>query len=73
MIYLKRFLYIFTIIILYTLMIPITILYIVFIPIGMIISFILTENPTRYFNYFKKLEELFTIIDDKLEYIFLKR
>ena len=53
-------------------MIPITILYIVFIPFGMIISFVLTEDPTRYFNYFEKLEELFSIIDDKLEYIFLK-
>jgi hypothetical protein len=72
MIYLKRFLYIFTIVILYTLMIPIIILYIVFIPFGMIISFVLTEDSTRYFNYFEKLEELFAIIDDKLESIFLK-
>lgn len=73
MIYLKRFLYIFTIIISGILMMPIHILCLVFIPIGMIISFVLTENPTRYFNYFEKLEELFSIIDDKLEYIFLKR
>ena len=73
MIYLKRFLYIFTVIILYTLMIPITILYIVFIPFGMIISFILTEDFTRYFNPLAKLEELFAIINDKLERIFLKR
>lgn len=72
MIYLKRFLYIFTVIILYTLMIPITILYIVFIPFGMIISFILTEDFTRYFNPLAKLEELFTFITDKLEAIFLK-
>ena len=72
MIYLKRFLYIFTIIILYALMMPITILYIVFIPFGMIISFVLTEDSTRYFNYFEKLEKLFAIIDDKLENIFLK-
>lgn len=72
MIYLKRFLYIFTIIILYTLMIPITILYIVFIPFGMIISFVLTENPVKYFIPLTKLEEYITFIDDKLEYIFLK-
>ena len=73
MIYLKRFLYIFTVIILYTLMIPITILYIVFIPIGMIISFVLTEDLIRYFNPLTKLEDYITIIDDKLERIFLKR
>ena len=72
MIYLKRFLYIFTMIILYALMMPITILYIVFIPFGMIISFVLTEDSTRYFNYFEKLEELFEIIDYKLKSIFLK-
>ena len=73
MIYLKRFLYIFIIIILYTLLIPFTILYIVFIPIGMIISFVLTEDLIRYFNPLTKLEDYITIIDDKLEYIFLKR
>lgn len=72
MIYLKRFLYIFTIVILYTLMIPITILYIVFIPFGMIISFVLTEYPVRYFNPLSKLEEHLTFINDKLESIFLK-
>jgi hypothetical protein len=72
MIYLKRFLYIFTVIILYTLMIPITILYIVFVPFGMIISFVLTEDFVRYFNPLSKLEEYLTFIDDKLERIFLK-
>lgn len=72
MIYLKRFLYIFIIILLYTLMIPITILYIVFIPFGMIISFILTEDVTRYFNPLAKLEEHLSLITDKLEAIFLK-
>ena len=72
MIYLKRFLYILIVIILYTLMIPITILYILFIPIGLIISFILTEDITRYFNPLSKLEERLTFIDDKLEHIFLK-
>lgn len=60
-------------IILFTLTMPINILGLVFIPIGTIISFVLTEDFTRYFNYFEKLEELFEIIDDKLENIFLKR
>jgi hypothetical protein len=72
MIYLKRFLYIFTIVILYTLMIPITILYIVFIPFGMVISFVLTEDIVRYFNPLAKVEEHISFIDDKLEYFFLK-
>ena len=72
MIYLKRFLYIFTIVILYTLMIPITIIYIVCIPFGMIISFILTEDLVRYFIPLTKLEEQLSLIDDKLESIFLK-
>ena len=72
MLYLKRFLYIITIIISCILLIPIVILHIVLTPIGMIISFLLTEDSTRYFNYFEKLEELFEIIDDKLKNIFLK-
>lgn len=72
MIYLKRFLYIFTMIILFILMIPIHILCLVFIPIGMIISFVLTEDSTKYFNYFEKSQELFEIIDYKLKSIFLK-
>jgi hypothetical protein len=72
MIYLKRFLYIFTVIILYTLMIPITILYIVFVPFGMIISFVLTEDFVRYFNPISKVEESLEFIDNKLESIFLK-
>lgn len=72
MIYLKRFLYAFTIIILFILTMPINILGLVFIPIGTIISFVLTEDFTRYFNYFEKLEELFEIIDYKLKSIFLK-
>ena len=72
MIYLKRFLYIFIVIILYTLMMPITILYIVFVPFGMIISFVLTEDPVRYFNSLSKIEDYLTIIDNKLESIFLK-
>ena len=72
MIYLKRFLYIFTVIILYALMIPVAILYIVFIPFGMIISFVLTEDFTGYFKPLSKLEELFTFIENKLDSIFLK-
>lgn len=72
MIYLKRFLYILITSILYTLMIPIAILYIVFMPFGMVISFILTEDFTRYFNPLAKLEEYTKFIDDKLESIFLK-
>ena len=72
MIYLKRFLYIFTIIILYILTFVITLLHLVLIPIGMIISFVLTEDITKYFNHLVKLEEYLTFIDDKLEYFFLK-
>lgn len=72
MIYLKRFLYIFITIMLYALMIPVTILYVVLIPIGLIISFVLTEDFTKYFIPFIKLEECMKFIDDKLEYIFLK-
>ena len=59
-------------IILFILMITINILCLVFIPIGMIIFFVLTEDSTKYFNYFEKSQELFAIIDDKLESIFLK-
>lgn len=72
MIYLKRFLYILINSIWYTLMIPIVILYIVFMPFGMAISFILAEDFTRYFNPLAKLEEYTKFIDDKLESFFLK-
>ena len=72
MIYLKRFLYILISSILYSLTIPITILYVGFVPLGMIISFILTEDFTRYFIPLTHLEEYFTFINDKLEYVFLK-
>jgi hypothetical protein len=44
----------------------------VFIPFGMIISFVLIEDFTRYFNPLAKLEEHLTCITDKLERIFLK-
>jgi hypothetical protein len=72
MIYLKRFLYLLITSIWYTLMIPTVILYIVYIPFGMVISFILSEDFTRYFNPLAKLEEYTKFIYDKLESIFLK-
>lgn len=72
MIYLKRFLYILIMSILCTLMIPITILYVVLLPIGMIISFILTEDFTRYFIPLEHLGEYLKSGDGKLESIFLK-
>lgn len=72
MIYLKRFLYILINSILYILILSITLLYLGFIPLGMIISFILTEDFTRFFSPLTKLEEYIKFIDDKLEYIFLK-
>lgn len=72
MIYLKRFLYILIVIILCALMIPIILLFVIFIPIGMIISFVIAGDFTRYFNPLTKLEEHFMFISDKLESIFLK-
>lgn len=72
MIYLKRFLYLLTIGIVFILMVPINIICLVFILIGTIISFVLTGDSQDILIIFEKLEELFAIIDDKLEYIFLK-
>ena len=72
MIYIKRFLYLLTVSILCTSMVLISILYIVLLPIGMIISFILTEDFTRYFNPLTKLEEYLKSSDGKLEDILLK-
>ena len=72
MIYLKRFLYILINSILYILILSTTLLYLGLIPIGMIISFILTEDFTRFFIPLTKFEEYTKFIDDKLEYIFLK-
>lgn len=72
MIYLKRFLYLLITSILCILMIPITILYAVLLPIGMIISFILTEDFTRYFIPLEHLGEYLKSGDGKLERIFLK-
>ena len=51
---------------------PIHILCLVFIPIGMIISFIVTEDCTECFTPFVNLEGYITFITDKLESIFLK-
>lgn len=72
MIYLKRFLYILIISILYTLTVATTLLYLAFMPIGIIISFILTEDFTRFFVPITHLEEYLMFIADKLESIFLK-
>ena len=72
MIYLKRFLYILIISILYTLAFSIVILYIGLVPIGMIISFILTEDFTRYFAPLEYLEKYLKSGDGKLENFFLK-
>ena len=72
MIYLKRFLYFIIISILYILIIFIGFLYLGFTPIGMIISFVLTEDFTRFFMLLPELERYIKFINDKLEYIFLK-
>ena len=72
MIYLKRFLYLLITSILYSLTIPIAILYVVFIPLGLTISFISAGEFTKYFAPLVHLEEYLEFIDDKLEYIFLK-
>lgn len=72
MIYLKRFSYILIVSILYTLTFAVTLLYLVLTPIGMIISFILTEDFVRFFIPLTHLEEYLMLIDGKLENIFLK-
>lgn len=72
MIYLKRFLYMLIISISYILIMSITLLYLSLTPIGMIISFILTEDFTRFFIPVTHLEKYLMFIADKLEYIFLK-
>ena len=72
MIYLKRFLYTLIMIILCILVFFIVALHLALTPIGILISFILTADHTRYFNLLEKLEEYTKFIDDKLESIFLK-
>lgn len=71
MIYLKRFLYIFIMSILCVLGMFITVLYVVLLPIGLIVSFILTEDFTRYFIPLEHLGEYLKSSDTKLERIFL--
>lgn len=72
MIYLKRFLYLLIISILYILITFIGFLYLGFTPIGLIISFILTEDFTNFFYLLTKFEKYITFINDKLDSIFLK-
>lgn len=72
MIYLKRFLYILIMSILCVLGMFIAIFYVALLPIGMIISFILTEDFTRYFAPLEYLGEYLTSGDGKLEDFFLK-
>jgi len=72
MIYLKRFLYIPIMSILCVLGMFIAIFYVALLPIGMIISFILTEDFTRYFTPLIHLEKYLKSCDGKLENIFLK-
>lgn len=72
MIYLKRFLYILLISIFYILAICATFLYLGFAPVGMIISFILTEDFTKFFYLLVESEKYIILFTDKLESIFLK-
>ena len=72
MTYLKRFLYILIMSILCILSMFIATLYVALLPIGMIISFILTEDFTRYFTPLTYLGEYLKSGDGKLEHIFLK-
>lgn len=72
MIYLKRFLYLLIVSILCIVMVFMVILFAVFLPIGMIISFILTEDFTRYFTPLIHLEKYLKSYNGKLENIFLK-
>ena len=72
MIYLKRFLYILIMSILCVLGIFITVLYVALLPIGMIISFIFTEDFTRYFAPLGSLEKYLKSGEGKLEDFFLK-
>jgi uncharacterized membrane protein YbhN (UPF0104 family) len=72
MIYLKRFLYILVISILYILVICAIFLYLGLAPVGMIISFILTEDFTNFFYLLPESEKYIIFITDKLESIFLK-
>lgn len=72
MIYLKRFLYALIMIILCTLVFFIAALCLALVPIGLLISFILTNDSMRYFDLITHLEEYLMFIDDKLERVLLK-
>ena len=72
MIYLKRFLYMLIIIILCVLVFFIFVLHLPLAPVGMMISFIVTEDSMKYFGILTRLEECIMFIDDKLERVLLK-
>lgn len=71
MIYLKRFLYLLSVIIVYILALSITFLYIVIAPIGLIISFLITEDCTKYFDPLQNVDCYIVNILYKLKDIFL--
>lgn len=71
MIYLKRFLYTLITIILCILVFFITSLHLALAVVGMIVSFIVTGDSTRYFDLLTRLEEYIHFIDNKLERVFL--
>ena len=72
MIYLKRFLYALIIIILCALVFFIIVLHLALTPIGLLISFILTNDSMRYFDLITHLEEYSMFINDKIERVLLK-
>jgi hypothetical protein len=71
MIYLKRFLYILLVSVLCTLGMVLATLYVGLIPLGMIISFILTGDFTKYFIFGLNVGDYTISINNKLERIFL--
>ena len=71
MIYLKRFLYILLVIILCILGMVLATLYVGLTPLGMIISFILTGDFTKYFIFGLNVGDYIVSINNKLERIFL--
>ena len=60
------------IIILCVLVFFIVVLHLALAPVGMIISFIVTENSMKYFGLLERLEEYISVIDNKLERVLLK-
>lgn len=71
MIYLKRFLYLLSVIIVYLLVLSITLLYVALAPIGLTISFLLTEDCTKYFDPLQNVDCYMVTILYKLKDIFL--